>query len=135
MSMKKEYQEKIEKLEAEMKEHNLAIAHRIERFLEDAQSEIVDMAGRQFIQIDGKINRSDCAILGSIDHLDIVHLIVRNTTRYNNEDCYSRRLSENSLMRIEGDFSLVIEHTINAHESELEQEFKKVLKELSHYHE
>lgn len=134
MNTEKEYQEKIEKLEAEMKERNLAIAHRIERFLEDAQSEIVVPLRQQYIRVVGKHDDVDCVIKGCVDHQDIIHLVVTKTVKYNNDEWYMRQISENARMHINGEFSLFFEYVINAHESELEQELEKALTELSHYH-
>lgn len=134
MNTEKDYQEKIERLEAETKERNLAIAHRIERFLEDAQSEIVVPLCQQYIRVAGKHNSVDCVIRGCVDPQDIIHLVVTKTVKYNNDEYYMRQLSENARMHINGDFSLFFEYVINAHESELEQELEKALKELNHYH-
>jgi hypothetical protein len=134
MNIEKDYQEKIEKLEAEMKERNLAIARRIEQFLEDAQSEIVAPLHQHYIRVVGKHNNVDCVIRGCIDHQDIIHLVVTKTVRYNSDENYMRRVSQNTNMHIEGNFSLFFEYIINAHESELEQELEKALTELSHYH-
>lgn len=134
MSIEKEYQEKIEKLEAEMKEHDLAIVHRIERFLEDAQSEIVVPLCQQYIRVVGKHDSVDCVIRGCVDPQDIIHLILTKTVKYNNDEYYMQQLSENVRMHVNGDFSLFLECAINVHESKLEQELEKALKELSCYH-
>ena len=134
MNTEKEYQEKIEKLEAEMKERNLVIARRIERFLEGAHSEIVVPLRQQYIRVVGKHNNVDCVIKGCVDYQDIIHLVVTKTVQYNNDEYYMRQLSENARMHINGDFSLFFEYVINTHESELEQELEKALTELSHYH-
>ena len=134
MNTEKDYQEKIERLEAETKERNLAIAHRIERFLEDAQSEIVVPLRQQYLRVVGKHDSVDCVIKGCVDPQNIIHLIITKTVKYNNDEYYMRQLSENARMHINGDFSLFLECAINVHESELEQELENALTELSHYH-
>lgn len=110
---------------------NYKIASRIEQLIKDYRYTIVSL---DELQIDVEIDNSHYSICGHIDDRQIVHLVVTNIVRYDSDDHYMRKVSENSYMHIDGDFSLFFEYVINVHESELEQELENALKELSHYH-
>lgn len=111
--------------------HNYKIACRIEQLIKDYHYIIVCLHP---LQIDVEIDNSHYSICGHIDDRQIAHLVVTNIVRYDSDNHYMRKISENSYMRIDGDFSLFFEYVINVHESELEQELEKALTELSHYH-
>jgi len=113
----------------EQKYHNFKIARRIEQLLQNYRYAIRNL---DKLQIDVDINNTDYSIKGHIDDQQIVHLVITKTVNYGMSHSYVHQLSSDTSLNIEGDFSIYIEKTIDAHESQLEQAITKAIDALQH---
>lgn len=147
------YQEKFNKLDAEIKDqmlidrkrkciidlcvntnieqkyHNFKIARRIEQLLQNYRYAIRNL---DKLQIDIDIDNDDYTICGYIDNQQIVHLVITKTVDFGMSDSCVYQLDDCTRLNIEGDFSIYIEKTIDAHESQLEQAITKAIDALQH---
>lgn len=147
------YQEKFNKLDAEIKNQklidrkhkcivdqnifenieqkycNFKIARRIEQSLQTNRHAIRNL---DQLQIDADIDNDDYSICGYIDDQQIVHFTVTKTVDFGMSHSYVHQLSSDTSLNIEGDFSIYIEKTIDAHESQLEQAITKAIDALQH---
>ena len=113
----------------EQKYHNFKIARRIEQLLQNYRYAIRNL---DQLQIDADIDNDDYSICGYIDDQQIVHLVITKTVDFGMSHSYVHQLSSDTSLNIEGDFSIYIEKTIDAHESQLEQAITKAIDALQH---
>lgn len=113
----------------ERKYHNFKIARRIEQLLQNYRYAIRNL---DQLQIDADIDNDDYSICGYIDDRQIVHLVITKTVNYGMSDSCVYQLDKCTRLNIEGDFSIYIEKTIDAHESQLEQAITKAIDALQH---
>lgn len=147
------YQEKFNELEAEIKDQklidrkhkciidfcantnieqkyrNFKIARRIEQLLQNYRYAIRNL---DKLQIDVDIHNDDYSICGYIDDQRIVHFKVTKTVDFGMSDSCVYQLDDCMRLNIEGDFSIYIEKTIDAHESQLEQAITEAIDALQH---
>lgn len=125
---------------------NFEIAHRIEQVVKSYRPKSVCLdvlqANDSFeenqcrivmlddILINAAIDNDEYQIDGHIDEQSIVHITISKVARNHTSSSYSKQLSDEVRLNIEGDFGIYLECTINVHENQLEQSIVEALDTL-----
>jgi hypothetical protein len=146
------YQEKFNKLDAEIKDQklidrtskfvledrdileiveptclNFAIACKIEQLIKKHRYTIVCLDP---LQIDVEIDNENYSICGHVDNRQIVHLVISKAVNHGTSDNYVHRLNDHDRLKIKGNFLVYSELVIDVHKSQLEQAIIEALDAL-----
>ena len=130
----------------ERKYRNLKLARRIEQVLESYRPKSICLdvlqANDTFeenqcrivmlddLLINAVIDNDEYQISAQIDKQSIVHVAISKVAHDHTSSSYSKQLSEDVQLNIEGDFGIYLECMINMHESQLEQSIIEALDKL-----